>query len=98
MRANVWRVDVSIYSHRASEHDQVTQVPGSWERSIRGIQNLRAVGVAVKIKVPLLSKSTATLSDLERLANHLDAQLHITNQLMDREGGDDAPLQLKPES
>jgi MoaA/NifB/PqqE/SkfB family radical SAM enzyme len=31
---HVWRVDVSIYSHRAGEHDAVTRVPGSWDRAI----------------------------------------------------------------
>ena len=39
---HVWRVEISLYSHQAAEHDALTRTPGSWAKTTQGIRWLRA--------------------------------------------------------
>lgn len=74
---HVWRVEISLYSHRAEEHDAVTRVTGSWAKTTQGIRWLRARGVNVRLKFTPTSQSSATAADLMLLARELDAHLSV---------------------
>src|SRR5690606_1736220 len=54
-RLSVQEVQISLYSHRAEVHDGVTRVPGSFERVVAAARHLRAAGVQVLLKSPLMS-------------------------------------------
>src|SRR6478752_8936071 len=47
---HVWRVEISLYSHLAAEHDALTRTPGSWAKTTHGIRWLRARRVNVLLK------------------------------------------------
>ena len=44
---NVESVQVSLYSHDAATHDQITKLPGSFKRTMEGVRFLRDAGVKV---------------------------------------------------
>jgi len=44
----VQQADISIYSHRRDVHDGVTRTPGSLERSLEAIRELRSQGVSAR--------------------------------------------------
>src|SRR5512138_2689983 len=50
-------VEVSLYALDAATHDDITQVPGSFERTMRGIHLLLDLKVRVKIKTPLMREN-----------------------------------------
>src|SRR6187431_2480364 len=58
---HVWRVEISLYSHQAAEHDALTRTPGSWAKTTQGIRWLRArqVNVLLKFTPTALSSSSA---------------------------------------
>jgi radical SAM protein with 4Fe4S-binding SPASM domain len=47
---NLLGVSVSLYGATAEIHDAITQVQGSFRRTWAGVERLRAVGVAVRLK------------------------------------------------
>ena len=43
-------VEVSVYGADAETHDRVTLVPGSFHRTVQGVQTLRGHGVRVHLR------------------------------------------------
>jgi radical SAM protein with 4Fe4S-binding SPASM domain len=84
----VWRVHVSVYGPNAEVHDAVTRVPGSFERTTRGIRHLRDSGVAVIVKTPTLASNFDSLGEMESFATSLGCQFALGGDLMAREDGD----------
>src|SRR6185436_2615261 len=48
--SNLWGVSLSLYGARADTHDGVTQVPGSYERTMAGARRLARRGARVGLK------------------------------------------------
>jgi AdoMet-dependent heme synthase len=84
---HVWRVDISLYSHHAAEHDAVTRVPGSWAKTTQGIRWLRVMGVNVTLKFTPSASSTANATELAALARELDAHLFVAELVTAGEAG-----------
>lgn len=55
--ANLNLLQVSVYSMDSSEHDWVTQLPGSHARTIQSIERLIAADVPVQISCPTMKKT-----------------------------------------
>jgi radical SAM protein with 4Fe4S-binding SPASM domain len=84
---HVWRVEISLYSDRAEEHDSVTRVPGSWHKTTCGIRWLREKSVNVILKFTPTAASTANAERLAALAHELDAHLFVAELVNAGEGG-----------
>ena len=95
--ARVWRVEVSLYSDVAAEHDAVTRVPGSWERTLGGIRRLRSAGLNVRIKYTVTRESTATHDRLVTLAQQLDCALLLADHVLAGEAGELASTRARQE-
>ena len=83
----VWRVEISLYSHLAEEHDAVTRTPGSWGKTTRGIRWLRANGLNVTLKFTPTALSSSKPEDLATLARDLDTHLFIAELVSAGEAG-----------
>ncbi len=66
--AGVEQVQVSIYSHRAEVHDGITKLPGSLERSMRGISLMRAAGIKVTLANVLMRSNAGDYAGVQALA------------------------------
>lgn len=92
---HVWRVEISLYSHRAEEHDQLTRTPGSWLKTTQGVRWLRAKGVNVLLKFTPTALSTSNAEQLADLARELDAHLFLAELLSAGEAGRVEPTVLR---
>lgn len=82
---------VSVTAADASTHDAITQVPGSFERTLRGLENLDAhEGVTTLTNTVITRLSYRQLPDVVRLLAHLRrlAQMEFWNFLPMRETDD----------
>jgi AdoMet-dependent heme synthase len=68
----VRRVQVSLYSADPSVHDRVTCVPGSFVRTLAGVQHLKAAGLLVKLACPLMNHNIAGYRAVMALAAELE--------------------------
>lgn len=85
-------VEISLYSPSAETHDFVTGVPGSHKRTLAGIRALRAEGVPVVIKTPVMSINEGQIDGYRNLVASLGARLRLdTHELLPREGGTGEP-------
>jgi radical SAM protein with 4Fe4S-binding SPASM domain len=93
-RLAVQEVQISLYSHLGPKHDAVTRVPGSFDKVLRATRALRASGVRVLLKTPLMRANADELSDYIALAASLDADYAFDPHLNPREDGDLSPQTL----
>ena len=92
---HVWRVDISLYSHRPEEHDAATRVPGSWAKTTQGVRWLREKRVNVRLKFTPTASSSASAQQLAELARELDAHLVVGELVTAGEGGRSEPTQAR---
>lgn len=91
-------IDFSLYSAEPAEHDRITQVPGSFERTVAAMNLCKETGVPFRIGVVLFSP----LPDMRRLIALLksfDVPSIIDPLVRDKfdRCGSIAPLVLSPE-
>lgn len=61
-------VNVSLYSMTAEEHDKITTIPGSWEKTMRAILALEEAGVPVRLASPIMQANRHALPKLLEFA------------------------------
>lgn len=62
-------INVSLYSMKPEEHDAITQLPGSWQRTMDAILKCCEAGVACRIATPLLKENQDALPALRKFAD-----------------------------
>lgn len=67
------RVSISLDGPTAADHNVFRRVPGAFEASLKGIDNLRRVGVSVQINTTLTRRNRKSLSEIMRLAEIIGA-------------------------
>lgn len=67
-------VNVSLYSMRAKEHDAITRLPGSWNKTIDAIWDLQHAGVHVRLATPILKANREAVAVLRKFA--ADQHMH----------------------
>lgn len=61
-------VNVSLYSMKAAEHDKITTIPGSWQKTMRAILALESAGVPVRLATPVMKANRHALPELQEFA------------------------------
>ena len=92
----VWEVRISVYSHIAAEHDAVTRVPGSFDKTLANVVRLTARGVRVTLTTPLTSLSTTTEASMRALAEQHGCVSDFNVTLLANEDGDVRALEVAP--
>lgn len=62
-------INVSLYSMKPEEHDAITQLPGSWQRTMDAVLKCCEAGVACRIATPLLKENQDALPALRKFAD-----------------------------
>lgn len=68
-------VNVSLYSMDEREHDAVTQLPGSWRRTMYAILGCEKAGVPCRIATPLLKENQGAFPALAKFAR--EHRMHL---------------------
>ncbi len=85
-------VQISIYSAQAQVHDAITKLPGSWKRSLRAIDLLKAQGVHVTIANVLMTANLFTDSGVVQLAKELGVSYLLDPMVTPKMDGDTSTL------
>ena len=64
-------VNVSLYSMEASEHDAITKLPGSWQKTMDAIHALCEAGIHVRLATPILRENKDVSDALIAFANRI---------------------------
>ncbi len=62
-------INVSLYSMNPKEHDAITQLPGSWKKTMKALLACEKVGVHCRIATPLLKINQNGFPELKKFAD-----------------------------
>ena len=85
-------VGCSIYAARPELHDSITLVKGSFESSVRAIRLLRAAGIPVVTKSPLMKTTAPHWREIEALAKELGCEYQFDLSITAKNDGKLSPL------
>lgn len=92
---NTDRVSISIYSASPKIHDEITTVPGSFDRSIGAVRLLRERKVRVRISCVLMRQNIDDYHKVHQLAQNLGASFQADHRLTPKNDGDLLPLRFQ---
>jgi radical SAM protein with 4Fe4S-binding SPASM domain len=94
-QAGILEVSVSIYGPTAEIHDGVTELPGSFERTMAGVERMRAHGLYVTLKTPLLVDNGRAAADILKMTQMMDMPCSFDMTITPKNNGNLSPLELQ---
>ena len=77
-------INVSLYSMDAAEHDAITCLPGSWQKTMDAILSCEKAGVHIRLATPLLKANQCAFSALKQFADAHDMHLILSCDIVPR--------------
>jgi radical SAM protein with 4Fe4S-binding SPASM domain len=93
-KAGLVSAQVSLEGPSAEVHDNLTQVPGSFEKTIEGLAALRAAGIHVHTNTTVTTQNAEHLVDLVRLLSELRMTRMSMNMVIPAGNAGDLGLQV----
>lgn len=93
-------VGVSIYSGKAEDHDYITRINGSWEKSMNVVKQLSSLGVSMNLKCCVMKPNVKSYYLVADIAKQYGAVPQFEVSLTDSVDGDKCVskyLRLTPE-
>jgi MoaA/NifB/PqqE/SkfB family radical SAM enzyme len=90
-------VEISIHGAKPETHEALTRIKGSFEKTIKGIENLNAAGIKVNLKTPITRLNQHELFDIKALANGLGRPVTFDAVITPKDDGNLDPLALRPD-
>ncbi|MCP3964193.1 MAG: radical SAM protein [bacterium] len=88
-------VEISLYSMDEEVFEDITQRPGSFAKTLRGIELLRERGVEVLIKTPMTIYNHRDLDAIAAYAERVGAGFHASPTILAKKDGDPSTLALR---
>ncbi len=89
-------IEISLHGATAATHDRQTRVLGSFAQLQRNLQELRALGLRVKLNAPVTRWNEGELPEMYALADTLGLRIEFDPQITLRDDGDSEPLSISP--
>ena len=88
-------VEISLYSMDETTFETITQRPGSFTKTLQGIELLRQRGVEVLLKAPMTTHNYRDVDDVAAYAGKVGAGFQASPTIMAKKDGDPATLALR---
>jgi radical SAM protein with 4Fe4S-binding SPASM domain len=88
-------VDLSVYAAGKHEHEAVTRMPGSWQRTLDAARRLIARGIPVVLRTPVMQSNAGEIEALRALAEEMGAQVSFDPKIVAREDASLEPIALR---
>jgi MoaA/NifB/PqqE/SkfB family radical SAM enzyme len=89
-------IEVSLHGATAPTHDRQTRVPGSFDRLLANLRELRELGLRVKLNSTLTRWNEGEIEGMLALADALGLPLQVDPEVTPRDDGGREPLQVAP--
>lgn len=89
-----YAVEVSLHGATAATHDRQTRVPGSFERLVQNLAELKALGVRFQINSTLTAWNEGEFEGMYGIADRLGVRLQVDPEVTPRDDGDRSPLAI----
>jgi radical SAM protein with 4Fe4S-binding SPASM domain len=92
---NPLEVEISIHGARPETHDALTRIKGSFERTIKGIENLVEAGIKVMLKTPITRLNQEELFEIRDLGERYGLRVVFDAVITPKDDGNLDPLSLR---
>jgi radical SAM protein with 4Fe4S-binding SPASM domain len=92
---NLLGVSISVYGASPAVHDGITQVRGSWQRTLDGAERLRAQGVAVRLKLIIMRPNAHEVAAMRTLADGRGFPYLLDLTITSRHDGTDGSVAMR---
>ena len=89
-------VEVSLHGATAATHDRQTRVPGSFDRLLGNLDEMREAGLHVRLNGTLTAWNESEVEAMYALADGRRLALTIDTAVSPRDDGDATPLSISP--
>jgi radical SAM protein with 4Fe4S-binding SPASM domain len=87
--------EVSLYSYAPSKHDNITTVPGSFNKTLKSIRLAQEFNIPIAIKAPLMKETWRDALEIKNLADQVGAGLQMDLTLTAKNDGQTDPLAFR---
>jgi radical SAM protein with 4Fe4S-binding SPASM domain len=88
-------IALSIYGATKTTYERVTQVPGSYEPFIRGLDSLAATSLPVIVRMPVMTGNVEEVRQARMLVEQYRFKFQYCTDITPKTNGDLAPLQYR---
>ena len=88
-------VHFSLYSNIPEKHDAVTQIKGSFEKTLKSIKSCVTIGIPVNIKTPIFAETMDDVQGIVELANELGCSVELGKNITPKKNGDLTPVKMQ---
>ncbi|RME17956.1 MAG: radical SAM protein, partial [Bdellovibrio sp.] len=98
LQAGANDIEISLYGASPQTHEHITQIPGSFKKTIQGIQNAKALGLLPKISLVLHHYCVEEFPQMIQLCDDLNVDYNLSTEITSRYDGTSSrrKLQLTP--
>jgi MoaA/NifB/PqqE/SkfB family radical SAM enzyme len=89
-------IEVSLHGASAAVHDRQTREPGSFERLLVNLREMRSLGLRVKLNSTMTAWNEHEIEDMMALADELELPLQVDPEVTPRDDGDLEPKSISP--
>jgi MoaA/NifB/PqqE/SkfB family radical SAM enzyme len=89
-------VEVSLHGATAATHDRQTRVPGSFERLLSNLGEMRSLGLRVKVNSTLTAWNEGEIEAMFDLVESLGLAFQVDPEVTPRDDGNRDPLAVTP--
>lgn len=89
-------IEVSLHGATAATHDRQTRVPGSFDRLLANLAEMRELGLRVKVNSTLTAWNETEIEGMFAITDSLGLPLQVDPEVTPRDDGDREPLQVAP--
>jgi MoaA/NifB/PqqE/SkfB family radical SAM enzyme len=90
-----FEIEISFHGSRPESFDRLTGIPGSFNRVLQGIRNLRAENLKVNLKTPITKWNQDELRGIKTIGEELGCHVEFDPTITPRDDGDTSPLALQ---
>lgn len=88
-------INLSIYGATQATYERVTQVPGSYEPFIRGLDSLATTSLQVIVRMPVMTGNVEEVRQARTLVERYGSKFQYCVDITPKNDGDLAPLQYR---
>lgn len=85
----------TLFSMNAEIHDSITQMPGSFAKTLQGIHFLKEAGIRVLVKTPLMQKNAYDYAKVKEYCDENGFTYRVSPLIFERTNGDTSPKKLR---
>jgi MoaA/NifB/PqqE/SkfB family radical SAM enzyme len=89
-------IEVSLHGASAAVHDRQTREPGSFDRLLVNLREMRSLGLRVKLNSTMTAWNEHEIEAMMALADELELPLQVDPEVTPRDDGDREPQSISP--